>query len=140
MLALELLESNLQLIEPVISRFIDTRRLARRAHEKAGEQVRQRWMILPVDDQALQKIRAAQQRAVRGRGPPERDMIAAARTGMASVKHELLGAESRLACFLVENLGRGDKLAPGSSRMDVHFDDAGVGRYAQYVDPCIARR
>ena len=47
--------------------FIDARRLARRPDEQAGEQIRQRRMILPIGDQALQQIGPPQERRVRRR-------------------------------------------------------------------------
>jgi hypothetical protein len=53
-----------------VPRLVDARRLAGRADEQAGEQVGQRRMALPVQDQALQQVRPAQERAVGGVAPP----------------------------------------------------------------------
>ncbi len=64
-----LLERDLELVEAVVARLVHPRRLARRADEGAREQVRQRRMVLPVGDEALQQIRPAQQRTVGGGRP-----------------------------------------------------------------------
>ena len=53
---------DLQLIEAVMPRFVDARRLAGRTDEHAGEQIRQRRMPLPIQHKAFQKIGAAQER------------------------------------------------------------------------------
>src|SRR5215510_947944 len=72
MLALELLECNLELVEPVVARFIDARRLARGTDEEPREEIRERRMVLPIRNEALQQIGTAEQRALRGRGSSER--------------------------------------------------------------------
>ena len=74
----DLLEGHLQLVEAVVARLVDAGRLAGRAEEQAGEQIRQRRMVVPVGEQAAQQVRPAQDRAV-GRGrSAEDDVIAAA--------------------------------------------------------------
>src|SRR5260370_29554635 len=51
---------------------------------------------LPIlQHQAAQQIRAAQEWAVRRRRAAQRDVIAAAGSGMAAVGHEFFGAETR---------------------------------------------
>ena len=62
--ARELTERDLQLVQAVVPRLVDARRLARRADEESREQIRQRRMVVPVGDQAAQQIGPAQERAV----------------------------------------------------------------------------
>ena len=97
-------------------------------------------MALPVEDEALQQVRPAQERAVRRMGAANHDMVAAAGAGMAAVGHELLGAEPRLPRVLIEIARRGDALRPVGRRMDVDLDDAGVGRHLDHVEARIDRR
>ena len=140
-LAVHLLERDLELVEAVVARLVDARRLAGRADEHAREQVRQRRVVLPVGDEALQQVGPAQQRAVGGRRAAQRHVVAAAGAGVAAVEHELLGAEPRLPRFLVQRLGGRDQLVPGRRRMDVDLDDAGIGRdveHAQRADRAAA--
>jgi hypothetical protein len=99
-----LLEGDGQLVEAVVAGLVDPRGLAGGADEGAGEQVRQARVVLPVGDQALHQVRAAQQRAVRRGRAAEGDVVAAAGAGVATVEHELLGAEAGLAGLLVEDL------------------------------------
>ncbi len=110
--ALELLERDVEFVESIVARLVDARRLAGRADEDAGEQVRQRRMVLPVGDQALQQVGAAQQRAVGRRGPAEGHVVATAGAGVAAVEHELLGAEPRLPRLLVQRRRGGDQFTP----------------------------
>ena len=99
-------EGDLQLVERVVARLVDARRLAGRADEQAGEQVRQRRMVVPVGDQAAQQIGAAQERPVGRRGAAEHEVVAAAGAGVAAVEHELLGGQPRLPRRLVEDVVR----------------------------------
>ena len=59
-----LLEGDLQLVEAVVARLVDARRLARRADEEPGEEVGEARMVLPVGEQAAQQVGPAQHRAV----------------------------------------------------------------------------
>ncbi len=52
-----------------------------------------------------EQIRAAQERAVGGRGAAEHDVVAAAGAGVAAVDHEFLGAEPGLTRLLIQRLG-----------------------------------
>src|SRR5207248_5242677 len=97
MLALELLKGDLELVEPIVARFVHTRRLTGGPDEKSREKVRQRRMVLPVGNEALQKIGAPQQWTLRRRRAAERDMVAAAGARVPAVEHEFLGAEPRVA-------------------------------------------
>ena len=90
----ELGERDLQLVEAVVAPLVDARRLARRAHEAAGEQVGERRVVLPERDEAAQQVRAAQERAVGGRPAAEGDVVAAAGARVEAVERELLGAEA----------------------------------------------
>ena len=97
-------------------------------------------MVQPVTDQAAQQIGPAQERAVGGRGPAQHQVVAAARPGVAPVDHELLGAEAALARLLVQRRGVGAQLVPAVGRMDVHLDDARVGRDLDLVQAVVGRR
>ena len=59
-------------------------------------------MTLPIEQQALEQIGPAQERAVGGIAAAEHDVIAAAGAGVAAVDHELVGAEARLMRVFVE--------------------------------------
>ena len=107
---------------------------------RPGEQVGQRRVALPIEDQARQQIGPAQERRVGGHGAAEHDVIAAAGAGVAPVGHELVGAEPRLARVLVERGRRLHRLAPGRGGMDVDLDHAGIGRHLDAVDARIERR
>src|SRR5439155_12296883 len=67
MLFRELLKRDFKLVELVVARLVDARRLAGRPDELAGKEIRQRGMVLPVSHQALQQIGTSQKRTVRGR-------------------------------------------------------------------------
>ena len=91
---LELAERELQLVEAVVARLVDARRLARRADEHAGEQVRERRMIVPVADEAAEQVGPPQDRAVaRASAPPRTTWLPPPVPRVAAVEHELLGAE-----------------------------------------------
>ena len=97
-------------------------------------------MPLPVQHQALQEVRPAQERAVvRGRAADD-DMVAPARAGMAAIDHELVGAEAALAGCLVDGGGGRDAILPARRRVDIDLDDAGIGRDANDVEARIVRR
>ena len=53
-------------------------------------------MALPVQDQAAQQVRPAQERAVERGRAADHDMVAAAGAGVLAVDHELVGAEAGL--------------------------------------------
>ena len=97
-------------------------------------------MVLPIGDEALQQIGASQQRAVRGSGASEGDVVAAAGAGVAAVKHEFFGSQAGLARFLVERAGGRHQFAPGCGGMNVDFDHARIRRDAEQAQMWIARR
>ena len=108
-------ERDFQFIEAVMPGLVDARRLAGRADEHAREQIGQRRMPLPVQHQALQQIRTAQERQVRRRAAADHDMIAAAGAGVAAVDQKTVGAEPDLRGVLVEAEGDVDGFAPAWS-------------------------
>ena len=133
-LARQLLERDLQLVQAIVARFVHARRLAGRSDEGPRKQVRQRRVVLPVRHQASQQVGPAQQRAVGGRRAAERDVVAASGSGMAAVEHEFFGAQSRLPRFLVERRHRGHQFAPRRCRLDVDFDHARIGRDVEHAE------
>ena len=139
-LAAHLLEGDLELVETVVARFVDSRRLARRADERPREQVGERRMILPIRDETLEQVRAAQQRTVGSRGSAQRHVIAAAGAGVPAILHELLGRQPCFARLGVQRLGDVDELVPRCRGMHVDFDHAGVGGDVEHPDARIARR
>ena len=54
-------EGDLELVERVVAGLVDARRLAGRADEEAGEEVADRRVALPVQDQRAQEVGAAQE-------------------------------------------------------------------------------
>src|SRR6476659_280280 len=98
----KLTEGNFHLVNAVIARLVDARRLACRPEKEAGEQVRQRRMIVPIGHETTQQVGAAQNRAV-GRGRPAEDkVVAAERAGVLAVELKLLGAQPREARLFVK--------------------------------------
>ena len=91
--AVQQAEGDLQFVHGIGAGFIHARRLAGGADEHARKQIRQRRMIQPVAEHALQQIRTAQERAVGRRRAAQHQMIAAAGAGVAAIEHEFLGAQ-----------------------------------------------
>ena len=122
----QLFESELELVQRIVARLVDARRLRGGPDEQAAEQIRQRGMVVPVRQQAAQQIRAAQERRVRRRRAAQHEVIAAAGAGVTAVDHELLGSEAALASRVVKMRGAVDEFVPAARRMDVHLDDARI--------------
>ena len=78
-------ERDLQLVERLVARLVDARRLAGGADEQAGEEVGEGRVALPVEDDALEQIGAVEERALRRRRSADHHMTAAARAGEAAV-------------------------------------------------------
>ncbi len=133
-------ERDLDLVDRIVARFIDARRLARRPDEETREQVRERRMVVPVGDHAREQIGPAQERRIGDRRAAEHEVVAAAGAGVATVEHELLGRQPRLVGRLVEVRGLIDQFAPTVGRMDVDLDHARIGRDAQGREAWILRR
>ena len=133
-------ERQLQFIQRIVARFVDTRGLAGGPDEQAREQIRQRRMVVPVRNQAAQQIGTAQERrVVRCRGP-EHEVIAAAGTGMAAVEHELLAAQARLAGSFIQVSSAIDEFVPTGRGVNVDFDHARVRSDSEHAEPGILRR
>ena len=133
-------ERDLAFVQKVLPRLVDARCLAGRTDEQSGEQIGQRGPPLPVQQNAFQEIRPAQERAVLGRCPAKHHVVAAAGSGVPAVEDELVEAEAREARILVKTLRDVDGLAPSFRRMDVDLDDARIGRVLDDLEAVIARR
>ncbi len=136
----DLAEGDLQLVQRVVAGLVDAGMLAGRADEQAREEIRQRGMIEPVAEQALEQIGPAQDRRFGRRRSAQHEVIAAAGAGVAPVDHELLRPEARRARLLVDDLGAFDEIGPVGRGMDVDLDHAGIGRDAEVQDARIAGR
>ena len=134
------LHRDLEFVDRVGARLVHARRLAGRADEHAGEQIRQRRMIQPVADEALEQIGAPQERAVGRRRAAEHDVVAAAGAGVPAVEHELLGAQPAEARLLVQRRRVVDQLAPAARGLHVHLDHAGIGRDLDLLEARVVRR
>ena len=75
--------------------------LARWTDEQSREEVRERRMVVPVSDEALEQIRPPENGAVRRGRAADDDVIPAAGAGVAAIEHELFGPEPGLAGFIV---------------------------------------
>ena len=89
----QLLERELELVQRIVARLVDARRLRGGADEQPAEQIGQRRMVVPVRQQAAQQVRPAQERRIGRRGAAEHEVVAAAGAGVAAVEHELLGSQ-----------------------------------------------
>lgn len=96
-------------------------------------------MALPVQDQAAQEIRPAQERTVERRRAANYHVVAAAGTGVLAVNHELVGTEPRLPGFLVDAFGDRDTFLPAGCRMDVDLDDARIRCNADDIHARVGR-
>ena len=135
-----LLECNRQLVQVVVARLVDPRRLAGWPDEGSRKQVRQRRMILPIGDQAFEQVRAAQHRAVLGGRTAQRGVVAAAGTRMPAIDHEFFRSQARQARLLVQRRHVVNQLVPARRRVDIHLDHARVRRDAEQLDARVARR
>ncbi len=89
-------ERDLQLVERVVAGLVDARRLRGGTDEEAAEQVRERGMVLDEGEQAGQQRRVLHEGAAQRRRTPEREMVAASASGLASVEQILLGMQPRV--------------------------------------------
>ncbi len=134
-----LLQGDFQLVERVVPGLVDARGLAGRADEQAGEQVGDRRVALPVQNEAAQQVRAAQERRIERGGAADDDVVAATGAGVLAVDHELVGAEAALARLVVDGVGDRDAVLPRGRGMDVDLDDARIGGDADDVHPRVVR-
>ena len=122
--AVELGEGDLELVEALVAGLVDARGLAGRADEPAGEQVRERRVVLPVGDDAAEQVGPAQKRAVGWRRAAEGQVVAAAGTGVSAVEMERLSPEPGGPRVGVDAGGDVHQLRPRRGRMDVDLEDA----------------
>ncbi len=97
-------------------------------------------MPLPIEQQALQDVGPPQERRVRRARPADHHMRAAARAGVASVGHELVGAQAARAGVGIDPGGDVDRLAPGGGGLHIDLDDAGIGGDLQDAQARVGRR
>jgi hypothetical protein len=110
-----------------VTGLVDARRLAGRTDEKAGKQVRQARVPLPVQDKACQKVRTSEERAVERSCSADHHVIAAAGAGVAPVDHELVGAQPGLTRLIIDPFGDRLALLPAGGGMHIDFDHTGIG-------------
>src|ERR1035441_7904016 len=82
---------------PELGRRLSDLMLARRTDKQSREQIRQRWVIVPVTDQASQQIWAPQEGTFLRSWAADYHVVAAACAGVLSVQHEFLRAQTTLA-------------------------------------------
>ena len=133
-------ERDLQLVQGLGTSLVHPRRLAGRADEPAGEQVRQRRMVLPVGQQADQQIGPAEQWRLHRLRATQGEMVAAAGSAVPSVDGEGLGAEPMLAGDRVQAVGQLRQLGPGRRRVHVDLDHPRIGSDHQGLDPRVRWR
>ena len=97
-------------------------------------------MVLPVNDQALQQVWPTQEGAVNGGRATQGNMVAATGTGVAAIKHKLLGPEAHLAGLLVKVFGNLHQLVPVVGGMYIHLNHTRVRGHLQDLDPRVRRR
>ena len=133
-------QRNVQFVERVVPRLVDARRLAGGSDEQPGEQVGQRRMPLPIEQQALQHVGPAQERRVRRARSADHHVRAAAGAGVAPVDHELVGPQPAGARIGIDPGGDLDGLAPAPRRLHIDLDDAGVGGDLQHAQARVGGR
>ena len=67
-------------------------------------------------------------------------MIAAAGAGVPTVDQKAVGAEPDFCGIVIQAEGDIHRLAPALRRLDVDFDDAGIGRHLDHLDARIVGR
>ena len=137
--AVELGEGDLELVEALVAGLVDPGGLAGRADEAAGEEVRERRVVLPVGDDAAEQVGPAQQGAVGGCRAAEGQVVAPAGAGVGAVEMERLGAEPGGAGLGVDARGDVDQLRPRRGRLDVDLEDARVGGDQEPDEPGVDR-
>src|SRR6188472_3058739 len=73
-----LFECDFQFVASITATFVDARGLTGWPNKRAGEQIRQRWMVVPIGNQAAEQIGSAQEGAVWRCRAAEHDVVAAA--------------------------------------------------------------
>ncbi len=128
-------ERDLAFVQHVLPRLVDARRLAGRADEQPGEQVRERRPALPVEHDALEQIGPAQERAVGARSaPPSTTWLPPPVPVWRPSIMNLSVPSRREPGVLVEPAGDVHRFGPACRRVDVDLDHAGIGRDLDDVD------
>ena len=94
---------------------------------------------MPITEQALEQIGPAQQGTIRGGSSANDHVVAPASAGVATIEHELFGAQSRLPSVFVQAGGDLHQFIPIVRRMDVDFDYTRVGSHFDVIQPIILR-
>ena len=126
-LAVELGERDLELVEALVARFVDTGGLAGRADEPPGEEVRKRGVVLPVGDNAAEEVRPAQKRAVGWCRAAEGEVVAPTSAGVRPIEMEPLSTEPGGTGVGVDTHCDVDQLRPRRGGLDIDLEDARVG-------------
>jgi hypothetical protein len=133
-------ERELQLVEGVVARLVQAGSLRRGADEQAGEEERQRRMVLEVSQHARQEVRPPHEWALDRRRPAERQVVAAAAAHRAPIEVVLLGREARPVGRAGHRLDQVDVLPERGRHRDVHLQDSRVGRHLAPAQARIRRR
>ncbi len=129
-----------QFVDGFVTGFVSARRLTGRTDKQSGKQVGERWTIIPISDQATKHIGAAEERTFARRRTAQHQVITTARAGMPAIEHEFFRAQAGLSGFFVECRGIVNQLVPFAGRLQIYFDDAGVGRDFERLQSVIVRR
>ena len=95
----QFLQRDLQFVEAFMTSFVDAGRLAGGADERAGKEIRERRVVVPIGHQARQQVGPPQKGTVGRSGPAEHQMVAAAGAGVLAIHGKFFGtqpAQSRL--------------------------------------------
>ena len=97
-------------------------------------------MVLPVAQHAGQQVRTFQKRALGWFSTTQGDMIAATGTGMLAIQHEFFRPQTALTGLLIKNTVIVYQFLPGSSGMDIDFDNARIRCNHEFLQTGIAWR
>lgn len=129
-----------KLVWRIMPGLVDAGRLGGRTDEEAGEEIGQRRVLLPEQNERFQEVGSAHEGAVIQSFGTGDDVIAAPRSGVAAVDQELVGAEPALPRLFIDRLRCSDALVPAVGGVNVDFDHAGIGGGADDVEARIVRR
>src|SRR5438094_877957 len=97
-------------------------------------------MVQPVSNETLEQVRTPQKRTVGWRTAAKREVIAAARSRVPAIEHELLRPQAALARLFIKLHGVVHKLAPVRCRMDVDLDHSRIRSHFDHAEAGIIRR
>ena len=121
-------EGDLDLVQLVVTGFVDPGRLRGRPDEEAREHVAERGVMLQKGDQAGEQLGPVHEGALERRGTAEGQVMTAARAGLAPVEQVLFGVQARVQTRVVDGLHQLDVALAGLAGRDVDLEHAGVGR------------